>query len=85
MATITHGEGTTVVDVRDDLRHGREPFMEIMKALREMPQGNAFVLYATFKPEPLIDLLAGEGFEHAAQELPDGSWSVRFERRSFGG
>ena len=82
MALITHGEGTTVVDVREDLRQGREPFMDIMKALREMPQGNTLLLYATFKPEPLIDLLAAQGFKSTAEELPDGSWSVRFERRS---
>ncbi len=82
MASITHGEGVTVVDVREDLRQGREPFMDIMKALREMPPGNALLLYATFKPEPLIHLLAEEGFESTARELADGSWSVRFERRA---
>lgn len=82
MATITHNEGTTIVDVREDLRQGREPFMEIMKALREMPEGNALLLYATFKPEPLIALLGEQGYESSAEALPDGSWSVRFERPS---
>lgn len=82
MATITHRDGMTLVDVREDLRQGREPFMEIMRALREMPPGNALLLHSTFKPEPLIALLAEQGFESSAEELPDGSWSVRFERRS---
>ena len=51
-AKITRTGGETIVDVRDDLREGREPFADIMKALHETPRDHALVLLATFRPEP---------------------------------
>ena len=80
MAKITRTDGETIVDVRDDLREGREPFADIMKALQEMPQTHALVLLATFRPEPLIALLGDQGFESEAEELPGGEWRVTFRR-----
>lgn len=80
MATITRTETETVVDVRDDLREGREPFGDIMKALREKPDGHAFVVLATFLPQPLIALLGDQGFSSEAVELPGGEWRVTFRK-----
>lgn len=81
MAEITRTAREIIVDVRDDLRQGREPFGDIMEALRETPPGHAFVVLATFLPEPLIALLQDQGFESTAEKLPGGEWRVSFLRR----
>jgi len=67
-----------IVDVREDLRAGREPFGAIMAALNQLPPGGRMILYATFKPEPLISLLEDRGFNAEATELPGGEWRVVF-------
>lgn len=84
MAKITRTGGETIVDVRDDLREGREPFADIMKALHETPRDHALVLLATFRPEPLIALLGDQGFASVAEELPGGEWRVTFRRDEDG-
>lgn len=78
MANVTRTAKETIVDVRDDLREGREPFADIIQALREKPDGHAFVVLATFRPEPLIALLGDQGFSSEAVELPGGDWRVTF-------
>lgn len=81
MATITRTQNEVIVDVREDLRQGREPFGDIMKALRERPDGHAFTVLATFLPEPLIALLGDQGFQSEAVELPGGEWRVTFREQ----
>lgn len=85
MAKVTRTDNETIVDVRDDLREGREPFGDIMKALQETPQGHTFVLLATFLPEPLIALLGDQGYKSEAVELPGGEWRVAFRRETTEG
>ena len=71
-----------VVDVREDLRNGREPFQKIMSAAGTVPIGSTLVLYATFKPTPLIAVLRGQGFEGEAEKIEGGDWKVVFRRTS---
>ena len=66
------------VDVRPILRAGCEPFSTIMAALESLAPGQGMRLYATFKPIPLFDVMAGKGFVHKENELDDGEWEVLF-------
>lgn len=75
---MTHEPGKTIVDVREDLKAGEEPFPIIMKAVQELTPGDSLVVLATFKPEPLISLLTAQGFESEARETDDGDWQVTF-------
>jgi uncharacterized protein (DUF2249 family) len=66
------------LDVRPILRAGGEPFAVIMDFVGRLDPGEGFRLRATFRPGPLIEVLAGRGFEAHAAEQADGSWAVDF-------
>jgi uncharacterized protein (DUF2249 family) len=66
------------VDVRPVLREGGEPFSVIMAALERLEPGQGLRLYATFKPVPLLTVMADKGFAHSAQALDGGEWEVLF-------
>ncbi len=68
-----------VLDVREDLRAGREPFGRIMRAVGGLAAGQSLVLYATFEPVPLFAVLRGKGLTHTARQLEGGDWEVRFD------
>ena len=69
------------LDVRDDLRAGREPFGRIQEAFSGLQPGQAFVLYATFEPVPLVRLMASRGYTAAVRALDGGDFAVRFESK----
>lgn len=66
------------VDVRPILRSGGEPFSVIMAALESLEPGQGLRLYATFKPVPLLTVMANKGFTHSETELDGGEWEVLF-------
>ena len=68
------------VDVRPILRAGGEPFGKIMEALNALEPTQGLRLFATFKPEPLFEVLGSRGFTHEARELDGGEWEVLFHR-----
>lgn len=70
------------LDVRPILRAGGEPFSEIMKAVSSLAPEQGLRLFATFKPAPLFNVMAKQGFEHEARELDGGDWEVMFRRAS---
>jgi uncharacterized protein (DUF2249 family) len=70
-----------VVDVREDLRQGRQPLGKILQAVRALAGGQDLVLRASFEPVPLYRVLAARGFAHQSRRLADGDWEVRFVRR----
>jgi len=69
-----------VVDVREDLRQGREPFQRIMMAANGLQAGQEIELWAPFEPQPLFGVMAGMGFDHEAEAQADDDWRVRFYR-----
>ncbi|HEY8695525.1 MAG TPA: DUF2249 domain-containing protein [Chloroflexota bacterium] len=71
---------TVVVDVREDLRAGREPFQRIMLAANALEPDQDMEVWALFEPKPLFTVMAGMGFEHEAEAQPNGDWRVRFFR-----
>lgn len=66
------------LDVREDLRQGREPFTKIMETVRNLAPEEALELIAPFEPRLLYLVLAEHGFSHEATQDPDGSWRVLF-------
>lgn len=66
------------VDVREDLRAGREPFSRIMAALKDVPEGGALALRAIFEPVPLYAVLAKRGFTNFTERLAADDWRVWF-------
>ncbi len=50
------------LDVRPILDSGRDPFHDIMKELKKVPEGQAMEIIATFEPVPLIHVLRGKGY-----------------------
>ena len=49
------------LDVREDIREGREPFARIMAAVDALPPDGVLVLRAPFEPVPLYGVLAAGG------------------------
>ncbi|WP_020375058.1 DUF2249 domain-containing protein [Sulfobacillus thermosulfidooxidans] len=66
------------LDVRPILNNGSEPFDDIMKFVSELQPGESFELLATFRPDPLLQVLKAQGFEGKATEQGPNFWSVVF-------
>lgn len=66
------------LDVRDDLRQGREPFRRIMNALEEVPDGGVLTVRAIFEPVPLYRVMATRGLDHWTEQLGSEDWRVWF-------
>jgi uncharacterized protein (DUF2249 family) len=71
-------ETIPTLDVRDDLRNGREPFSKIMATAAQLPRGEKFLLIAPFEPAPLFRVLADRGFGYSTRQTADGNWEVLF-------
>jgi len=68
------------LDVRDDIRRGREPFSKIMQAVATLAPAQDLMLLAPFEPTPLYGILAQQGFRHSAETTTEGDFKVRFSR-----
>jgi uncharacterized protein (DUF2249 family) len=68
------------LDVREDIRGGREPFSRIMTAIAGLDDGQELVLIAPFEPLPLFGVLAKKGFQYTSREVTQGHWEILFSR-----
>jgi len=68
------------LDVREDIREGREPFSKIMKTAAGLGGTGKFLLIAPFEPVPLYAVLARQGFGHIAKQNGSGDWEVVFSK-----
>ncbi|MCC6521401.1 MAG: DUF2249 domain-containing protein [Polyangiaceae bacterium] len=68
------------LDVRADLRAGREPFRAILAAAQALPPGAVLRVRAIFEPAPLYPVLAKLGLAHATERLAADDWRVWFHR-----
>lgn len=68
------------LDVREDLRAGKEPFAKIIGAVAKVGKGQTLLLRAIFEPKPLYKVLALRGFSPWAERLGDGDWAVWLRR-----
>lgn len=66
------------LDVREELRAGREPFSTIMTAVAALNDGEVLRLRTTFEPVPLFTVLGKRGFAHEAVAHGADDWSVWF-------
>jgi hypothetical protein len=75
-----HPSGAPVVevDVREDLRNGREPFSKIMAAVGALGDDEVLHLRAIFEPAPLFALMAKRGLSHESVAHAPDDWSVWF-------
>jgi uncharacterized protein (DUF2249 family) len=73
-----------VVDVREDLRAGREPFSTIMRAVGTLEGSDVLRLRTTFEPVPLFHVLGKRGFVHEVAEHGPEDWSAWFWRPAAG-
>ena len=73
-------ERVVKLDVREDIRRGREPFSKIMQTVSQLGEDESLLLTAPFKPEPLFAVLAKQGFHHDSKPLDSGDWEVLFRR-----
>jgi uncharacterized protein (DUF2249 family) len=70
------------LDVREDLRNGREPFTKIMRAAAEVRRGGSLLIVAPFQPVPLFTVLKKLGFNYTAKSTDSGDWEVLFKKES---
>lgn len=68
------------LDVRDDLRAGREPLRPILDAVKALPPASVLRVRAIFEPAPLYALLARSGLGHFTERLAADDWRVWFFR-----
>ena len=68
------------LDVREDIRAGREPFARIMATVKALEAGQALVLRAPFEPVPLYAVLGASGLAHWTERLAADDWRVWFYR-----
>jgi len=75
-------QSTITLDVREDLRQGREPFSRIMNAARQLGANETLLLVAPFEPAPLFSVLGSQGFDYQSKRLQSGDWEVLFTRQA---
>src|SRR6185436_12201017 len=73
-------EAIVTLDVRGDIRAGREPFGRIMETVSRLKAGERLRLFVPFEPVPLFGVLAQQGFSHEARQMDSGDWEVIFSR-----
>ena len=75
-------QSTINLDVREDIRNGREPFAKITAAIARLEPTQKLLLIASFEPVPLFYVLARQGFGHKAEQNAAGDWEVLFSRNA---
>ena len=69
-------------DVREMIRQGGEPFLEIHRRVTRMKTGEGLLVIAPFLPSPLIERLDGEGFKSKLERGSGADWMVYFWRET---
>ncbi|HVA65488.1 MAG TPA: DUF2249 domain-containing protein [Elusimicrobiota bacterium] len=70
-----------LLDVREDLRAGKEPLGRILGEAAKVAEGGVLVVRATFDPKPLYHVLGAQGFKAWAERLSDEDWKIYFRKR----
>lgn len=61
-----------LLDVREDIGNGQDPFRKIMQTITALPKDNVLLLINSFEPLPLICILKDRGYESEVVEIgPD--------------
>jgi uncharacterized protein (DUF2249 family) len=73
-------KSVVTLDVREDLKRGKEPFSMIMRTVAGLSEQDDLLLIAPFEPAPLYAILQERGYSHVAKATASGDWEVRFSR-----
>jgi uncharacterized protein (DUF2249 family) len=84
-STFDMSQNVVTLDVREDLKRGREPFSKIMRTVAALGANEDLLLIAPFEPAPLYAVLGQQGFSHVSKTTPAGDWEVRFSRSESAG
>ncbi len=76
------GKKIVTLDVREDIKRGREPFSKIMQIVAGLKKDEDLLLIAPFEPTPLFAVLAQQGFSYEAKPAADGGYEVLFARNT---
>ncbi len=68
------------LDVREDIRNGREPFARIMQTVARLKDDERLLLIAPFEPAPLFAVLGQRGYSYQSKPTPAGDFEVLFTR-----
>ena len=68
------------LDVREELRAGREPLARILAAAESLPTGSVLHLRSPFQPTPLFAVLTRLDFAFHTEGFADDDWSSWFWR-----
>jgi len=71
---------TVHLDVREDIKSGREPLARIMATVKALGPEQVLVLRAPFEPVPLMAVLGKRGFAHWIQAAAPDDCTVWFYR-----
>lgn len=66
------------LDVRAELRQGKEPFSLIMAARRQLPAESILRLRTIFEPVPLYAVMLRQGLAHWTEQLAPDDWVIWF-------
>ncbi len=77
-------ERRVILDVREQVRAGEEPYHEIMRTVGSLRGGQVVELCNLFEPVPLYDVLAQRGFAHWTERRGPEEWWVTFYRPEGG-
>jgi hypothetical protein len=68
------------LDVREDVRQGREPFSKILETAASLQNRESLLLIVPFEPVPIYRMMARQGFSHKSKPTGTGDWEVLFMR-----
>jgi uncharacterized protein (DUF2249 family) len=91
-----HGEGASIpealrnvpddrlviLDVREQVRAGEEPFQRIMQTVMSLRDDQVLKLYNIFEPVPLYGVMTQRGFAHWTEQRGPQDWCITFYRAS---
>jgi len=73
-----NGDRLVIVDVREDIRRGHEPFAKIMTSAKSLQPGQALLLRNVFEPVPLYQVLEKRGLVHWTECRGPEDWWIYF-------
>jgi uncharacterized protein (DUF2249 family) len=73
------------LDVREDLRAGREPLRQILQAVKALGPESVLRVRAIFEPAPLYAVLGKQGLAHYTERFAADDWRVWFFRGASAG
>ncbi|MCC7519326.1 MAG: DUF2249 domain-containing protein [Verrucomicrobiae bacterium] len=71
-----------LLDVREDLRAGRQPLGQIMAAAKSLAPDQSLRLVSPFQPTPLFSVLGNLGFSHECRQIAEDHWETLFTRKA---